>query len=134
MSDQPAPVTALFNVRDFGASGQKSDEAQAAIQRAIDACAAAGGGKVYFPPGAYTTGTLHLRSWVRLFVEAGATLYSSKNKAAFDHPALFFADSVAHVTLEGRGTIDGQAEYKWRDNGDNLDYNIYTNQRLAQKL
>ena len=35
---------------------------------------------VYFPPGAYTTGTLHLRSRVRLLVEAGATIYSSKTK------------------------------------------------------
>src|SRR5260221_10210862 len=133
MSELAAPVTAIFNVRDFGASGQKADEAQAALQRPIDACAAAGGGQVYFPPGAYTTGTLHLRSHVRLFVEAGATVYSSKDKAAFNKPALFFADGVENITLDGRGTIDGQAEYKWRLNGDNLDYNIYTNQLLAQR-
>src|SRR5262245_63593800 len=115
MTQQPPPSPALFNVRDFGANGQKADDAQNAIQRAIDACAAAGGGQVYFPPGAYTTGTLTLRSRVRLFLEAGATVYSSKDKAAFTKPALFFADGVEHITLEGRGTIDGQAEYFWRD-------------------
>ena len=75
--------TAVFNVRNYGASGQKDQDAQGLIQRAIDECAQAGGGMVYFPPGAYTTGTLFLRSHVRIHVEAGATLYSSKDPAAF---------------------------------------------------
>jgi len=132
MSAQTVPSMALFNVLDYGATGQAAGSAQTAIQRAIDACAAAGGGVVYFPPGAYTSGTLHLRSHVRLLVEAGATLYSSKDKASFDQPALFFADGVENITLEGRGTIDGLAEYQWRDT-EHLDWNIYSNQMLAQK-
>ncbi|MBM3261903.1 MAG: hypothetical protein FJY97_00500 [candidate division Zixibacteria bacterium] len=41
----------LFNVRDYGASGEPSQDAGPAIQAAIDACAASGGGMVYFPPG-----------------------------------------------------------------------------------
>ena len=59
----------VYNVRAFGASGNKEDNAQPAIQRAIEACASAGGGMVYFPPGAYTSGTLRLRSHVRVFLE-----------------------------------------------------------------
>src|SRR5438874_12333938 len=132
MSAQAIPAIALFNVIDYGATGQPAGSAQAAIQRAIDTCAAAGGGVVYFPPGAYTTGTLHLRSHVRILVEAGATLYSSKDRASFDKPALFFADGVENITLEGRGTIDGLAEYQWRDT-EYLDWNIYSNQVLAKK-
>ncbi len=125
-------ASAFFNVRDYGASGQKADSAQAAIQQAIDACAAAGGGTVYCPPGAYTTGTLHLRSRVRLHVEAGATIYSSKDKASFTKNALFYAEDVEHITLEGRGAIDGQAEYLWRL-ADFRDMNIYPNQVVAEK-
>ncbi|MCJ7728269.1 MAG: glycosyl hydrolase family 28 protein, partial [Sedimentisphaerales bacterium] len=46
-----APSTAVFNIKDYGATGIKTDNAQPAIQKAIEACAAAGGGVVYFPPG-----------------------------------------------------------------------------------
>ncbi|MGB9835762.1 MAG: hypothetical protein ACPLRX_03360 [Candidatus Saccharicenans sp.] len=36
----------VFNVKDFGASGEKSQNATRAIQRAVEACAAASGGVV----------------------------------------------------------------------------------------
>jgi hypothetical protein len=132
MTTSAAPALAIFNVRDFGASGRQADNAQPALQAAIDACAAAGGGTVYLPPGAYTTGTLYLRSRVRVHVEAGATVYSSKVPAHFTKNALFYAESVAHVTLAGRGTIDGQAEYIWRL-ADFRDMNIYPNQVVAER-
>ncbi|NWG13981.1 MAG: hypothetical protein HXY20_10655 [Acidobacteria bacterium] len=61
-----------FDVRSYGATGRKADNARPAIQTAVDACGLAGGGMVYFPPGEYTTGTIHLHSHVRVFVEAGA--------------------------------------------------------------
>ena len=47
------------------------------IQRAIDSCAATGGGTVVFPAGNYRTGGLHLRSNVTLQLEKGATLQGS---------------------------------------------------------
>ncbi|MEP7356198.1 MAG: glycosyl hydrolase family 28 protein [Anaerolineales bacterium] len=123
---------AIYNVRDYNATGRKEDDAKAAIQAAIEACAAAGGGQVYFPPGAYTTGTLHMRSHVRIVVEAGATIYASKEPAAFDKRALFFAQDVHHFALEGRGIVDGQGEYVWREMA-HLDHYILSNQRLAEK-
>lgn len=103
-----------FDIRDYGATGIKEDNAQDAIQNAIDACADAGGGIVYVPPGAYTTGTLHLRSHMRLYVEAGATIYAIKDKSAFDKDALFYGEGLVNITLEGRGTIHGQGGYEWR--------------------
>ena len=57
---------AIFNVKDYGASGKKSEDARPAIQKTIEACAAGGGGTVLLPRGEYTSGTLHLRSRVRL--------------------------------------------------------------------
>jgi polygalacturonase len=57
---------AVFNIRDYGASGRRTDDARASIQQAIDAAAKAGGGTVYLPPGLYTLGTLRLRSHIRL--------------------------------------------------------------------
>ena len=122
-----------FDVTAFGATGRKPDNAQPAIQKAIDACAAAGGGMVYFPPGEYTTGTVHLRSHVRIFVEAGATVYSSKDKRQFDKDALFYGEDIVNITLEGRGTVDGQARYDRRLNDIEDDF-IRPNQLLMEKL
>ncbi len=118
---------AIFNVRDFGATGKKEQPARLAIQKAVDACAAAGGGMVYFPPGQYTSETIHLRSHVRMFVEAGATVYSSKDRERFDKHGLFYGEDVENITLEGRGTIDGQATYVHRL-ADHRDWYIYSNE------
>ena len=124
----------VFNVKDYGATGAGESRAQAAIQKAIDACAAAGGGMVYVPPGSYSTGTLHLRSHVRVFVEAGAVIYSIKDKAAFDKDALFYGEDLTNVSLEGRGTIDGQGAYERREKGDFHDDFIYPNQLEMEKF
>ena len=75
---------AVFNVKDFGASGIKEDDARPAIQKAIETCATARGGTVLLPPGEYTSGTLQLRSHVRLEIAAGATLFASTNPAAYE--------------------------------------------------
>ena len=132
MSTEALHALAVYNVRDHGASGNKDESAQAALQAAIDACAAAGGGMVYLPPGHYTTGTLHLRRNVRFHVEAGATVWSSKDPATFDKRALFYAEDVDHITLEGRGIIDGQAEYYWAEKTFH-DWYIYPNQLVAEQ-
>jgi hypothetical protein len=110
----------VFNVRDYGATGAKSDNARPFIQKAIDACAEAGGGMVYVPPGEYLTGMLHLRSNVRFFLEAGATLLLSRERSEFDgpddaHAALFYGEDLHHVSLEGFGVVDGRAEYEWKE-------------------
>src|SRR5580698_6391304 len=78
----------VFNVRNYGATGNKAEDAQIAIQKAVEACAKAGGGTVYVPPGEYTSGTIHLRNHVRFYIDTGATLYASANPAHYDRPAL----------------------------------------------
>src|SRR6202789_1093390 len=122
----------VFNVKDYGASGRKSDDARPALQQAIDACGKAGGGTVYVGPGEYTTGQLHLHSGVRLYLEAGATLFASLDGAQFDpspKSALISGEDLHDIALEGRGTLDGQSSYFWRPN-DFTDYYILSNQRL----
>jgi hypothetical protein len=120
-----APSTAcagpIFNVRDFGAAGLKADDARPAIQKAIDACAATRDGTILLPPGEYTSGTLRLRSHIRIEIAEGATLFASTDPAAFTfetvsvQAALFFGDQIENVTIEGKGTIHGQAAYDWRE-------------------
>ena len=56
VSSESVAGTALFNVHDYGASGNKADNCQTSIQKTVDACGDAGGGMVYFPPGDYIRG------------------------------------------------------------------------------
>ena len=111
---------AIFNVRDYGATGNKADDARPAIQKAIDA-AAVKGGTVLFPAGQYTSGTVHLRSHVRIEIAAAATVFASTNPAAYEFggipskASLFFGEDLVDVAIGGAGTVDGQAEYEWRE-------------------
>jgi len=133
-ADEAPPVPLVFNVKDHGATGIKDDLAQEAIQKAVDACAAAGGGIVYIPPGQYTSGTIHLRSHVRLFVESGATVYSLHDKSHFDKDALLYGEDLTGVTIEGRGVFDGGGAYDRRLKGDHEDDFIRPNQVEMETL
>ena len=124
----------VCNVKDYGATGRKQDEARAAIQQAIDTCGKAGGGMVYVPPGDYTSGQLRLRSGVRLYLEGGATLYASLDSRQFDpspKSALLYGEDLHDIAIEGRGTVDGQSSYEWHLN-DLTDHYILSNQRLME--
>ncbi|HWF46951.1 MAG TPA: glycosyl hydrolase family 28 protein, partial [Bryobacteraceae bacterium] len=126
----------VFNVKDYGATGLKSDNARAALQQAIDACGKNKGGTVYIGPGEYTTGQLHLRSGVRLYLDASATLFASLDDAEFDtspKSALISGEDLHDIAIEGRGTLDGQATYEWRTNNF-TDYYILQNQRLMEAV
>ncbi len=114
---EAAPGFAVFNVKEYGATGKKDDDALPAIQRAIDACASAGGGMVYLPPGEYTSGQIRLRSHVRFHLEAGATLFASTDSSQYQRghwAALIYGEDLENISIEGRGTLDGQSEYSWR--------------------
>ena len=129
-----ASAQRVFNVRDYGATGRKSDDARPAIQKAIDACGKVGGGRVYLPPGEYTSGQLHLRSGVRLYVESGATLYASLDGHQYDDAkkaALLYGEDLHDIAIEGGGTLDGQASYEWRLN-EITDHYILPNQRRME--
>ena len=123
----------VYNVKDYGASGNKPDDARPALQQAIDACGKSGGGTVYVPPGDYTSGQLHLRSGVRLYLEAGATIFAVLDGSQFDpvKSALLLGEDLHDIALEGRGALDGQSSYEWRPNNFNDD-NIRRNQRLME--
>jgi hypothetical protein len=64
----------LFLANAYGAVGNGIKNSTAAIQKAIDACAKAGGGVVSFETGSYVTGALFLKSNVNLLIDKNVTL------------------------------------------------------------
>lgn len=114
---KPAGVSGknVFNVREYGATGNRSDNATIHVRSAIDACTAAGGGTVYVPPGEYTVGTLQLKDNVNLNLEAGATLFLSQDPADFIQGSrtMIYAQNAKNISVTGRGTIDGLAKYEF---------------------
>lgn len=110
----------MYNIVEFGAKNDKQINSRAAIQSAIDACAQAGGGTVYFPAGNYLSGTIRLRSHVTLHLDAGATLWASttqsdytetndpENSGRFLVGSLIVARDADHIGIEGAGVIHGQ--------------------------
>jgi hypothetical protein len=120
---RPWPVPdKVFAPESYGLSAGAL--ATGAIQRAVDACAAAGGGVVRLAHGDYVSGTIDLRSGVMLEVAEGARLLASTNLA--DYPerrarrptvqdsnmgmnqSLIFAEGCTRVGIRGKGLIDGR--------------------------
>ncbi|MDE3067043.1 MAG: right-handed parallel beta-helix repeat-containing protein [Verrucomicrobiota bacterium] len=123
------PGSGIFDVKAHGAAGDGRTLDTKAVNRAIAACHAAGGGVVYMPPGTYLSGTVILRSNVTLYLEAGATLLGSRTlsdyssqpgpspKADANQRHLVFARDAENVGLAGPGRIDGQGPAFWAPSG-----------------
>jgi hypothetical protein len=108
-------INCVFNVKDFGATGNIGDNSTAPVRSAVDACFAAGGGTVFVPPGDYTVGTIQLKDNVTLHIEAGATLLLSQDANDFIQGSrtMIFAQDAKNIAVTGRGTLDGLAKYEF---------------------
>jgi polygalacturonase len=73
----PGAPAGVFDVRKFGATGNGKTVDTPAVNRAIEAAAAAGGGIVVFPAGAYLCFSIHLKSNVHLHLEQGSTILAA---------------------------------------------------------
>jgi len=94
---------------------------RAAIQLAVDRCAAAGGGRVIVPQGTCVSGEILLKSHVCPYLESGAVLRASADPAAyptryrlFDLRAFISAVDAECVTIADEGTLDGDC-HAWVD-------------------
>ncbi|HEX3623804.1 MAG TPA: glycoside hydrolase family 28 protein [Verrucomicrobiae bacterium] len=109
-----------FNVRTFGATGNGTDKDTAAFQKAIDACAAHGGGTVVVPEGHYLIGSIVLGDKTVLRLKQGANLVASSDIADYPitqvrfegefvagHRALIYAKDQKDIAITGSGSITG---------------------------
>ncbi len=123
-----ASATALYaartcNPRDFGAKADGTTKDTAAIQEAIDTCAAKGGGTVRLTAGTYLSAPIVLKSNITFQLNKGATLLGSPDHAdyleitEFRLPgvqSLVSATNAENVSITGEGTIDGNGESWWQ--------------------
>src|SRR5918912_1294837 len=115
---------AVYNVRAFGARGDGKTVDTRAINSAIDAASAAGGGTVLFPAGTYLSFSIRLRSNIALYLDQGATILAADpadGKGRYDlpepndwdmyqdfghshwHNSLIWGENLENISLLGPG-------------------------------
>jgi polygalacturonase len=134
-----APSAGFYNVRSFGAAGDGKALDTPALNQAIEACAGAGGGTVYLPPGTYLSGSIHLKSNIHLLIDAGATILGAPQKIdAYDpeepfegpayqdgghtyfHNSLIWGENLTNVSITGQGMINGGGLVRGDGNEDQM--------------
>ena len=127
----------FFDVRSFGASGTGQRLDTPAVNAAIEAAAAAGGGTVVFPAGTFLCFSIRLRSRVHLYLSQGATLLAAASplpsettgqlggvydaaepKTSYDayqdyghnhwHNSLIWGENLQDIGISGPGLIYGK--------------------------
>ena len=115
-----------LNVREFGAVGDGKHLDSTALEKAIVAAAAAGGGTVRVPAGTYLSGSIQLQSNIHLLIDAGATILGApQDLNAYDetepftlggyqdgghcffHNSLIWGENLTNVFITGHGMISG---------------------------
>jgi polygalacturonase len=113
----PATPEKVFNVLNYGAAGNGEATNTGAIQSAINAAGAAGGGAVEIPKGIFLCGPVRLASKINLHLDAGAVLRMlplGKYPGGTVNPASFISgDNLHDVAITGGGAIDGQGAAWW---------------------
>ena len=122
-----------FSILKYGAKAGGTIDCREAINKAIEACSKAGGGRVMVPAGVFLTGAIRLRSNVNLHVSKGATLKFATDPKAYSPivhtrwegmelmhlSPLIYAYEEQNIAITGQGTLDGQGKsffWKWHGN------------------
>jgi polygalacturonase len=127
----------FFDVRAFGATGDGKTVDSPAINKAIEAAAAAGGGTVVFPKGNYVSFSIRLKSHVDLYLSQGSAIIAAESplpgqttgymggtydaaepKTAWDayqdyghnhwHNSLIWGENISDFSITGPGLIWGK--------------------------
>lgn len=139
----------VVDIRDCGAVGDGKTPCTAALQKAIDQCAARGGGTVRLPAGTWLTGTVYLESNLTLVLEKDCVLLGSRKHEDYARPraaanpnakpakrgcaAVLAGAHLENVSLRGEGTIDGQGD-AFRDKTRLRPKNVYLDQCRNVKI
>jgi polygalacturonase len=128
-----AATIGAFNVRAFGATGDGKTLDSPAVNRAVAAASAAGGGTVYFPAGIYACYSIRLKNHITLYLDQGAvilaesTLDGGTSSGCYDvaepqgtwepyqdyghnhwHNSLIWGEGLHDLAILGQGLIWGK--------------------------
>ncbi len=116
----------IYYVNDYDAINDGSELTTEAIQKAIDDCAANGGGTVSFKPGKYLSGSIFIKEGVRFNIPKEVEILGSESIK--DYPeidtrvagvemqwpaALINVKDQENVIIDGDGLVDGQGKVYW---------------------
>ncbi len=119
-----AQADGIFNIKNYGATGDGHTVDTRGVNNAIAACVKAGGGTVLVPAGTFVTGTFQLFSNINLLLAPGSVILASENTndyllqtdygfsgsgAGGKKLGIVFAVNAVNVSITGTGTIDGRA-------------------------
>jgi polygalacturonase len=136
-SAAPAAAPLMFDVRTYGATGDGKTVDSPAINAAIEAAAAAGGGTVVFPAGTYMSFSIRLKSKVSLYLTQGCTIIAADSpkpgettgymggtydaaepKNSYDayqdyghnhwHNSLLWGEGISDISITGPGLLWGK--------------------------
>ena len=123
---QPHFKRDTFNVMNYGAIADGLTLNSIAINKAIDDCAAHGGGTVVIPTGSYVTGPIIMKSNINLHLDRGALIIFSPDfnqyplvKSTFEGvdaarcQSPVTAEGLENIAITGRGIMNGNGYY-WR--------------------
>lgn len=123
----------LYSVLDYGADPSGKKRCTKAIQKALDAATANGGGRVVVPAGTYLTGTIFIKDNTTLEIAEGAEIKGSPNIEDYTPMTqghnkdrqpyhLIMAKNAKNIKLCGKGTINGNGEAFWKSDPDTIAY------------
>jgi polygalacturonase len=115
----------VYSVKDYGAIPDGQTLNTSAFEKAIEACAGAGGGTVEVPPGLWLTGPIQLKSNINFRVERGALILfttdhtqypmipSSNSSSSYVPASPIYGYDLKNIAITGDGIIDGAGD-SWR--------------------
>ncbi|MDH7460088.1 glycoside hydrolase family 28 protein [Chitinophagaceae bacterium 26-R-25] len=115
-----------YSVAKYGAKPGSANNVAKLVQKAIDACSKAGGGKVVFPAETYVMGAIFIKSNVQLVIGKDVLILGSESLN--DYPdidtrvagiemkwpaALINVIDAKNVSVTGNGVIDARGKFNW---------------------